>query len=63
MLTSAFVYVVFCLCGHFVSWFLFPLWNVEEYDGCVLPDRKFSVDLIGMATGSCNYKVFPGIGS
>lgn len=31
--------------------FLFPVWIFRDCDGCVLPDMKFSLDLIVLATG------------
>lgn len=33
-----------------VPWFLFPLLFLREFGGCVLPDKKFSEDLIGVPT-------------
>lgn len=46
MLISRFVFVQW-VC---YSWFLFPLWFLGEHDCCMLPGRKFSLDLIGVAS-------------
>lgn len=55
--------VLSLLGGCFVSWFLFPLWILEECDGCVLPGRKFSLDLFPQpAELMCSQGMLLGVG-
>lgn len=44
--------------GYFPPWFLLPLLILGNYDGCVLPGRKLSVDMRKMKWGMSFYMNF-----
>lgn len=49
--------------GCFVPWLLFPLWNLGECVGCVLPNSNFCMDLFPWSSQLVRSQIMPvGVG-